>query len=51
MAIELLVPLRFTEEGAGLNEEEVELTGDGSTDDAESMHRAESRELMEPSKL
>ena len=34
-------------EGAGLNEEEAELTGDGSMDEAESMHRAESRDEVE----
>jgi hypothetical protein len=46
-----LPPLRLVAEGAGLNEEEAELTGDGSMEEAESIHRAESRELMEPSRL
>lgn len=34
-------------EGAGPNEEEVELAGDGSIDEAESMQTAESREDVE----
>ena len=44
-------PLWLVAEGAGLNEDEAELTGEGSMDEAESMQRAESRELMEPSRL
>ena len=35
------------DEGAGLKEEEVELAGDGSTEDGESMQSAESREEVE----
>lgn len=36
------------EDGAGLNEEEVELAGDGSTEEGESMlPRAESRDEVE----
>ncbi len=35
------------EEGAGLKEEEVELAGEGSTDEGESMQRAESRDVVE----
>lgn len=46
-----LLPLLLVEEGAGLNDEEAELTGDGSTEEAESMQRAESKELIEPSRL
>ena len=34
-------------EGAGLNEEEAELTGDGSMEDAESIQRAESSDEVE----
>ena len=49
--VELLPPLRLVAEGAGLNDEEAELTGDGSMEEAESMQRAESRELMDPSRL
>ena len=37
----------MVEEGAGLNEEEVELAGDGSTEEGESMQRAESNEEVE----
>ena len=47
----LLPPLRLVVQGAGLNEEEAELTGEGSIEEAESMQRAESRELIEPSRL
>lgn len=47
----LLPPLRLVAEGAGLNDEEAELTGDGSIEEAESMQRAESMELIEPSRL
>ena len=46
-----LPPLQLVAEGAGLKEEEAELTGEGSMDEAESMQRAESRELIEPSRL
>lgn len=46
-----LLPLWLVEEGAGLNDEEAELTGDGSTEEAESIQRAESKELMDPSRL
>ena len=35
------------EEGAGLKDEEVELAGEGSTEEGESMQRAESREVVE----
>ena len=42
-----LPPLLLVEEGAGLKEEEFELTGEGSMEEAESMHRAESSELVE----
>ena len=35
------------EEGAGLKEEEVELAGEGSTEEGESMQSAESREVVE----
>ena len=49
--VELLPPMRLVAEGAGLNDEEAELTGDGSMEEAESMQRAESRELMDPSRL
>lgn len=38
---------RVVVEGAGLNDEEAELTGDGSMEEAESMQRAESREEVE----
>ena len=38
---------RVVVEGAGLKEEEAELTGDGSMEEAESMHRAESRDEVE----
>ncbi len=41
----------MVEEGAGLNEEEVELAGEGSTDDGESIQRAESSEDVELFKL
>ena len=37
----------MVEEGAGLNEEEVELAGDGSTEEGESIQRAESNEEVE----
>ena len=47
----LLPPQRLVAEGAGLNEEEAELTGDGSMEEAESIQRAESSELMDPSRL
>ena len=46
-----VVPLRLVAEGAGLNEEEAELTGEGSMEEAESMQRAESRELIDPSRF
>ena len=51
VAVQVLPPLRLVAEGAGLKDEEVELMGDGSMDEAESIQRAESRELMEPSRL
>ena len=35
------------EEGAGLKEEEVELAGEGSTEEGESMQSAESKEVVE----
>ena len=35
------------EGGAGLKDEEVELAGDASTEDGESMQRAESKEEVE----
>ena len=35
------------EEGAGLKEEEVELAGEGSTEEGESMQRAESSDVVE----
>ena len=38
---------RVVVEGAGLNEEEAELTGDGSIEEAESMQRAESSDEVE----
>lgn len=38
---------RVVVEGAGLKDEEAELTGDGSMDEAESMHRAESSDDVE----
>ena len=38
---------RVVVEGAGLNEEEAELTGDGSMEEAESMQRAESSDEVE----
>ena len=38
---------RVVVEGAGLKDEEAELTGDGSMEEAESMQRAESREEVE----
>lgn len=46
-----ILPLWLVAEGAGLNDEEAELTGDGSMEEAESIQRAESKELMEPSRL
>lgn len=39
------------EAGAGLNEEEVELAGEGSTEEGESMQRAESRDVVEMLRL
>ncbi len=35
------------DEGAGLKEEEVELAGEGSTEEGESMQSAESRDVVE----
>ena len=46
-----LPPLQLVADGAGQKDEEAELTGDGSMEEAESMQRAESRELTEPSRL
>ena len=51
VVVAALPPLRLVADGAGLNDEEAELTGDGSMEEAESMQRAESRELIEPSRL
>ena len=39
------------EEGAGLKEEEVELAGEGSTEEGESMQSAESREVVDVLRL
>ena len=46
--VETVEPVeRVVMEGAGLNEEEAELTGDGSMEEAESMQRAESSDEVE----
>ena len=51
VVVVLLPPLQLVADGAGQKDEEAELTGDGSMEEAESMQRAESRELIEPSRL